>query len=206
MTAMSVIKINHLTNLQDARYCAAMNLDYVGFCMERGHVRKMAEETIAEIAEWLSGPQVVLDFGADVEGLQDWHTRYPGDGRLLQMNYDAAAHTLPAGIPLARLILTVAVPEKGGLPDEALLALGSQGALLELVPAGRSKAIITRLNALFAQSHHLLLNLDATGARLLPELTARPYGVAFRDIASTGAYELDYDKTEAVIEAFRGYV
>jgi hypothetical protein len=203
---MSVIKINHLTNLQDARYCAAMGTDYVSFCLERGHLRKMGEDTIAEIAEWLAGPTVVLDFGADVEGLLDWHARYPDDHRLLQLDYDAAHHTLPQGVPLAKLVLRVALPEKGDLADEALLALGTQGALIELVPAGRGTALVARLNALLAHSHHLLLNLDAATGKLLPLLTARPYGIAFRDIASTGTYELDYDKTEALVEAYRGYV
>ncbi len=59
------LKISHLTNLQDARYSAAVGFDYVSFCMERGHAKKLAPELVWNIANWLEGPEIILEVNAD---------------------------------------------------------------------------------------------------------------------------------------------
>ena len=51
-----------VTNLTDARYFAAMGVDYLGFCCNEDHPSYIRTERIKEIMEWVEGPQAVLEF------------------------------------------------------------------------------------------------------------------------------------------------
>lgn len=63
-----VIKINNITNLADARYAAALGVDYLCFAQERGSMYKVPIQTVQEILPWIEGPQAVLSYGHDYEG------------------------------------------------------------------------------------------------------------------------------------------
>ncbi len=56
------VKINKINNLTDARYFAAMGVDYLGFCCNTGTEMYCAPNKIKEITEWVSGPEFVLEF------------------------------------------------------------------------------------------------------------------------------------------------
>jgi phosphoribosylanthranilate isomerase len=56
------IKISDIQNLTDARYFAAMNVDYLGFCCNPGSETFCSVAKIKEITEWVSGPEFVLQF------------------------------------------------------------------------------------------------------------------------------------------------
>jgi phosphoribosylanthranilate isomerase len=51
-----LIKVSGLTDLQDARYCAAMGVEFIGFNLQNTPPAK-----IREICAWLSGPKVVIE-------------------------------------------------------------------------------------------------------------------------------------------------
>lgn len=66
------LKISHLTNLQDARYSAAVGFDLVGFSLERGDNRKLSVPMIWNMVQWLSGPEIVLEMNvASLEELPE---------------------------------------------------------------------------------------------------------------------------------------
>lgn len=50
------VKAGNITNLSDARYCAGMGVDWLGF-----PVSDIDPKTLAEITGWVSGPQFVLE-------------------------------------------------------------------------------------------------------------------------------------------------
>lgn len=56
------IKVNDIQNLTDARYFAAMGVDYLGFCCNPGSETFCSLAKIKEITEWVQGPQFVLQF------------------------------------------------------------------------------------------------------------------------------------------------
>ena len=56
------VKINKVNNLTDARYFAAMNVDYLGFCCNTGTEMYCAPSKIKEIIAWVNGPEFVLEF------------------------------------------------------------------------------------------------------------------------------------------------
>ncbi|MCB9231556.1 MAG: hypothetical protein H6581_07835 [Bacteroidia bacterium] len=59
------LKISELTNLHDARYCAAVGIFLQAFSLERGNSKKVSVEVIREIRPWLSGPELIGEYGYD---------------------------------------------------------------------------------------------------------------------------------------------
>ncbi len=50
------VKAGNITNLSDARYCAGMGVDWLGFPVE-----SINPKTFEEITSWVTGPQFVLE-------------------------------------------------------------------------------------------------------------------------------------------------
>ena len=67
-----ILKINQLTNLQDARSSAAVGFDLISFSLERGNPKKLSAAMVWNIVNWLSGPEIVLDLNvASLEELPE---------------------------------------------------------------------------------------------------------------------------------------
>ncbi|AEN73741.1 phosphoribosylanthranilate isomerase [Rhodothermus marinus] len=56
---MLKVKICGITNLEDARYCAAAGADFLGFIQYPESPRYVAPEVAREIIEWIHGPEKV---------------------------------------------------------------------------------------------------------------------------------------------------
>lgn len=56
MALVTKVKAANITNLSDARYCAGMGVDWIGF-----PVKEIDPTRFAEITGWLSGPQWVIE-------------------------------------------------------------------------------------------------------------------------------------------------
>jgi phosphoribosylanthranilate isomerase len=62
------VKVGKITNLSDARYCAGMGVDMLGFSVGLGHTG-IDPKKYKEITEWVSGPDFVLEWdGAEIPG------------------------------------------------------------------------------------------------------------------------------------------
>ena len=55
------IKINHVGDLSDARYCAGMQVHYLGFCVVEDAPCYVDETSYREITRWVRGPDFVLE-------------------------------------------------------------------------------------------------------------------------------------------------
>ncbi|MEQ1585556.1 MAG: hypothetical protein ABL895_06745 [Cyclobacteriaceae bacterium] len=53
------VKAGNITNLSDARYCAGMGVDWLGFPID-----SIDPKTFKEITGWVTGPQFVLEISA----------------------------------------------------------------------------------------------------------------------------------------------
>lgn len=62
MALRTFVKINGITNLTDARYCAGMYVDLLGFTFEEGADRLVSTTTFKEISGWVSGVDFVAEF------------------------------------------------------------------------------------------------------------------------------------------------
>lgn len=65
------VKVNGVNNLSDARYCAGMGVDMIGFSISENHPRYLPSDKINGITGWLSGVQIVAEgyFGEKIPQL-----------------------------------------------------------------------------------------------------------------------------------------
>jgi phosphoribosylanthranilate isomerase len=61
MALKTVVKVGGITNLSDARYCAGMGVDFLGFRVIEGQPNAIAAKTYQEIRGWIAGPQIVAE-------------------------------------------------------------------------------------------------------------------------------------------------
>lgn len=59
MALATFVKISTVNNLSDARYCAGMEVDQMGFSMVKGDQNYVSPEDFKELTDWLSGVEFV---------------------------------------------------------------------------------------------------------------------------------------------------
>ena len=57
------IKASRIANLTDARYFAAWEVQWLGFCLDSAASHFLQPQEVAAIKEWIEGPLVVGEFG-----------------------------------------------------------------------------------------------------------------------------------------------
>jgi phosphoribosylanthranilate isomerase len=66
MALKTLVKIGGITNLSDARYCAGMGVDMLGFDVIADRPNYISPESFHQIRGWIAGPLIV----AEITGLQ----------------------------------------------------------------------------------------------------------------------------------------
>ncbi len=61
MPLKTVVKVGSITNLSDARYCAGMGVDMLGFRVREGQESYIPPKKFQEIRGWVAGPLVVAE-------------------------------------------------------------------------------------------------------------------------------------------------
>ena len=67
MSLTRFVKVGNISNLSDARYCAGMGVDMLGFRVIERQNGYMSPKQFQEIRGWISGPKVV----AEIYGIND---------------------------------------------------------------------------------------------------------------------------------------
>lgn len=62
MALKSLVKINQVSSLSDARYCAGMGVDILGFSLDQSSEAFISPEKFEEITQWVSGPMLAGEF------------------------------------------------------------------------------------------------------------------------------------------------
>ncbi|MCH7396921.1 phosphoribosylanthranilate isomerase [Belliella sp. DSM 107340] len=62
MSLKTFVKISNINNLSDARYCAGMYVNLMGFSLEENNKNFISPEKFKEITDWLSGLEYVAEF------------------------------------------------------------------------------------------------------------------------------------------------
>lgn len=65
MALKTFVKVGKVNNLSDARYCAGMGVDVIGFSLTPDTKNFVSAEKFSQITEWLSG----VDFAGEFENL-----------------------------------------------------------------------------------------------------------------------------------------
>jgi phosphoribosylanthranilate isomerase len=142
MALRTFVKVGSITNLSDARYCAGMGADLLGFGAISGRDNHITPKQFQEIRGWVTGPQIV----AELYGMTDagnW-TSMQEEYRPDLVELGLAELSILASEPPLPYILALAPGEQvpaGASPtyvlidpdDPALLQLASHHAVLVLV-------------------------------------------------------------------------
>ena len=62
MFERKIIKAGSITNLTDARFFAAYDVDYIGFCFDPVSPDYISPQNALAIKGWISGPKIVAEF------------------------------------------------------------------------------------------------------------------------------------------------
>jgi len=65
MALKTLVKVSGVTNLSDARYCAGMGVEMIGFGLDENHPKFIELAKLREISVWISGIKVVGEFNGD---------------------------------------------------------------------------------------------------------------------------------------------
>jgi phosphoribosylanthranilate isomerase len=88
MALTTLVKISNVTNLSDARYCAGMGVDMLGFSMDTESVDYVDPKKFEEIKSWVAGVQIVGETtSTDPEVIEHLLETYQPD--LLQVDESA---------------------------------------------------------------------------------------------------------------------
>ncbi len=203
------IKASSINNLTDARYFAAWNVEWLGFCLEIGQPNYSSPKDIQEIKEWLVGPKIVGEFGLG-------HSSQEILAAIELLNLDAVQLSRFVADSVAKEIKNVAVFKEWILQDLAELALFADTCqtlttdvdyfLLDLSANGLSWAMIKaapkalELLQNSCQQYPIILSIDCP-ANQIEELIAvlNPYGLS---IAGGEEEKVGVKSFEAIDELF----
>jgi phosphoribosylanthranilate isomerase len=79
MALQTFVKVNHITNLSDARYCSGMYVNLLGFDLVFSSENYVTPERFKEITGWISGVEYVAEFShPTILDLEFLEKDYPG--------------------------------------------------------------------------------------------------------------------------------
>ncbi len=81
MSLKTFVKVSNISSLSDARYCAGMGVDILGFNIDPRCDTKIKPKDYTEIAEWVAGVQFAGEFNEsnleDIKNaMKDYHTDF----------------------------------------------------------------------------------------------------------------------------------
>ncbi|GAB4041305.1 phosphoribosylanthranilate isomerase [Spirosoma jeollabukense] len=196
MALQTLVKISNVTNLSDARYCAGMGVDMLGFSMDADSPDYVEPKKFDEIRAWVAGVQIVGETAStDPEVIEQLLDTYHPD--LLQV--DEAALLPYLGTFGKPLILRTDVSQVTLDQLDTLLQTGSTGADYVLLESNgpihlddELKTALQRLSARYpillgtgvsvANVHELLAQLPVRGIALTGGTEERPGNKEFGEL------------------------
>jgi len=202
------IKINHLADLHDARYCAAQGVDLLTFDRGRGLDCYLSPALYADIVGWISGPGVVADCAADAEAPALLAADAAERG-LPAPPHDVIQIRLPYHRDWTPPTEPYALEVVARSPDDVLELLGPlphlahQPVYVELTaqhPVLQPASYVPALTAAIDSPLPIFLNLDAFAPEILALLPRLPFGVSARRAVQADLLHLDFDRCEALFD------
>lgn len=192
MEPRPLVYVNRITNLSDARYCAGMGVDLLGFVIDPSDPDYVSPETYQQLVGWLSGPERVAEVGSA-----------PFNQELLREQYapqyvHIASHRL-AQWPVTDTKLIVEIPPEALSSMRAQLENRSDVAFV-LVPGlddrlpSETATDIPVLTGILPSQGHSLTHLARTGAA----------GIVLHGSREAAPGLKDYDHLSQVLEELNG--
>lgn len=181
------VKAGQIANLTDARYFAAMGVDYLGFSLDPASSAYIDPKNMNTIREWLEGPAIVGEFGvATVESIREAYELLKLDFVQIGPFQETNVLGLLDGIPLMKEIVIDTFTE-----DQTVKALMDESSeyvrffILDFIKNGISWTSLKTSNVFrmevlkdICSKHNVLLSIDLNAEdteELLDSL--QPYGL-----------------------------
>lgn len=72
MALKTIVKVGSITNLSDARYCAGMGVEMLGFVIDPSHEYYLPATRYNEIIRWVSGVTIVGEMNETLESFESY--------------------------------------------------------------------------------------------------------------------------------------
>ena len=154
MSLITEVKVGSISNLSDARYCAGMGVQYLGFSMDRNTEHYVDQKTLKTIKEWIVGPTIVGEF-SDLDPLVNVNSTLLEDIDCIEIAEPALIDTcLKANLPLI-LKLDIAsfksVQELEGIMSQAI------GRVLFFLLDRSSESVIKKMDILRLAANYKIM-------------------------------------------------
>jgi hypothetical protein len=187
------IKVNNIINLQDARYCAALEVEMLSFCLERGSIYRLSETMIADITEWLLGPKIALNFGADDSEMLNFLPRTENSDLWHEFVFQPTLSIIPRSILLVNDPVLLYPPYYNNIiHDFCYLELN--------ISPQYEYEMLLFMNEMQNFKQNIILNIDAYFKNIIDKLPYLPAMISLRSLIETDDMNLDYDLFESYLE------
>ena len=190
MALKCIVKVGSISNLSDARYCAGMGVDMLGFNTEVSATEYVSPQKLNEIRGWVAGPAIVLElYNAKPQAFHELLEQYDFD--LLETDL-LSAHVLKA---FDKPII-VRIEDKHS--NELHLLNEIQNNIAFVILSESMKDRLEKLNGKFK----LLIASSGNAAQDIElSQTNRIDGIALQGSLETKTGFKDYDQLAEVLEA-----
>lgn len=195
MSLKTLVKVSNITNLSDARYCAGMGVEMIGFVMDKFSADYTSPEKLKEIKSWVAGVQVVGETqSADYEEIKALVEAYEID--VLQIS---EAGLLPQIADLRKPIILKLEFESAYLED--YLERYSQFVEFFLVDGGDFSDFARYTLKEYSFNYPIVLDFGITAENvneLLEEMQIK--GIALKGSNEIRPGYKDYDELSEILE------
>lgn len=205
------IKVNHLVNLQDARYSAGYFADLLCFALERGSLYKITERDILEMSEWITDVPCVVQFGMDAELFAEQAEAWHSKGLLLELDAMAevpasALSQLSTGLRLQLSAATLHHLANGALHERLDEAIYMELLLNpDVMPTKPEQAqdFVGGIRRHLQPSTPIFLQADGHSLAALHTFVPVIDGLSFGSKLTNDFTAMDYDAFEALLDTYR---
>ncbi|WP_420386858.1 phosphoribosylanthranilate isomerase [Roseivirga sp.] len=193
MALKTFVKVSGVNNLSDARYCAGMGVNQIGFNIEPDHANYTDPQSFKELSEWVSGVEFVGEIESNESAGQLSEIIASYDLQAIQVNHiqliEAAKATGKAVIYYTESI------------DDAKAAVDAHGKSIAYILLEDESASKEDLNELASQCELVVgagLKADSLDD-LLEEV--KPKGIALKGGDEIRPGYKDFDEMADILEA-----
>ncbi|WP_297334859.1 phosphoribosylanthranilate isomerase [Algoriphagus sp.] len=201
MALQTFVKISGITNLSDARYCAGMYVDLLGFELEESSSKYVSPQQFKEITGWVSGPDFIGEFEKlDASQIHQVIENYPDLSWVEHSDIQTLFTLVKSGI---KGILKISIGEISELSEGMIQDIQAHQIFLHVYTDDRTLTASQE-----ADLHRLATQLPILlGGNLQPDLVINlPHKLELKGIALAGGEEIkpglkDFDELAEILDA-----
>jgi phosphoribosylanthranilate isomerase len=190
MSLLTIVKAGNITNLSNARYCAGMGVEIIGFPIEKGSSSSLEISKIKEITGWLSGIKIAVEFMG-----KDYDKEYVSE-IIKELSPDYIQIPLESleefrkitSIPF--LLWTTKIPEAFAIKQEDYVLFSGKISVMD-------EALLS-----FCKNHNTFLSCSETDRSTVLEIikTIHPYGIELKGSNEISPGLKSFDELSEILE------